>query len=43
MKKANPDLALTSDVFSFTFLGEFQMDLLVGILAPAEQLSTLLL
>lgn len=43
MEKATPDLAPTSDVLSFAYLGELQMGLLVGILAPAEQLSTFLL
>lgn len=41
MKKATPDLALTSDVLTFAYLGEFQMGPLVGVLAPAEQLPTL--
>lgn len=43
MKKATPDLPLTSNVLSFAYLGEFRPGVLVGIFAPAEQLLTLLL
>lgn len=42
-KKSTPDLALTSDVQSLTYLGEFHLGPLMGICASAEQLSTVLL
>lgn len=42
IKKSTPDLALTSDVQSLTYLGEFQMCPLMGICAPAEQFSAVL-